>query len=326
MRKILCINNFCTDPHFNLATEEYFLKNSEHDIFMLWSNEPVIVVGKHQNIHAEINHEFIQKNEIKLARRLSGGGTVYHDLNNLNFTYIMTGEVGKMVDFKKYTDDILKVLNKLGANAKRNERNDLTINGFKISGNAEHIFKQRVIHHGTLLFDSDLDILNEAIKVSEKKYHDKAVQSFRSKVTNIVPHFKENISLNDFRNELIGFALNKYPNAINYEISDLENIEIQKLKDNKYITWDWIYGYSPKYILKKSIQFKGGEYQLEIKVKKGCITNFEITEGIDNHYLNKMMSALIGERHDKLNITKKLNSADIEVDRLDIDKFINSLF
>ncbi|NJO89821.1 MAG: lipoate--protein ligase, partial [Chloroflexia bacterium] len=268
MEKLLCINNYCTDPYFNLATEEYLLKNRQENVFMLWQNEPTVVVGKHQNIHAEINHDFISEKNIKVARRLSGGGTVYHDLGNLNFTYIMTGEQGKMVDFTKYTNDILEVLNNLGANAVRNKRNDLIINNKKISGNAEHIFKQRVIHHGTLLFDSDLEILDETIKVKEGKYTDKAVQSVRSKVTNILPHLNAKIGFEEFRKALIDHILVKYKNASLYEISEKETEAIQKLKKEKYTTWEWIYGYSPKYVLSRKIEKPEGTLNIELSIKK----------------------------------------------------------
>ncbi len=307
MEKLLCINNYCIDPYFNLATEEYLLKNRKENVFMLWQNEPTVVVGKHQNIHAEINHDFVSEKNIKVARRLSGGGTVYHDLGNLNFTYIMTGKQGKMVDFTKYTNDILEVLNNLGADAVRNKRNDLIINDKKISGNAEHIFKQRVIHHGTLLFNSDLEVLDETIKVKQGKYTDKAVQSVRSKVTNILPHLSNKISLEEFRKALIDHILRKYKNTSLYELSENEEQAITALKHEKYTTWEWIYGYSPKYVLKRKIEKPEGVLNIELSIKKGIVEDAKFSGDLmDEAKCLKLNALLRGERHDKENLNKTL--------------------
>ena len=328
MEKLLCINNYCTDPYFNLATEEYLLKNRVENIFMLWQNEPAVVVGKHQNIHAEINHDFIDKQNIKVARRLSGGGTVYHDLGNLNFTYIMTGEEGKMVDFTKYTNDILQVLNNLGAKAERNVRNDLIIRGKKISGNAEHIFKRRVIHHGTLLFNSDLETLDEAIKVKGGKYSDKAVQSFRSKVTNILPYLNVEIGMGEFRQELINYVLKKYTNSSLYELKEGEKPIIERLKQEKYTTWDWIYGYSPKYVLQRKIEKPEGELNIELFIKKGMVTDAKFSGNLINEKeLHKFKNTLIGERHDKNNLLRITNQVfEKETNsRISITELINHL-
>lgn len=269
MNKLLCINNRSIDPYFNLAVEEYLLKNCNNDIFMLWQNEPSIVVGKHQNTFAEINWKFIKENNIKVARRLSGGGTVYHDGGNLNFTYIMNGTEGKLVNFGKYTNDILEVLNALGAPAEQNQRNDLVIDGKKISGNAEHIFKNRVIHHGTLLFNSDLDKLNEAIRIEEGKFEDKSVKSIRSQVTNILPYIKNSIDVEEFKNILINFVLDKYAHAEKYELKIEDNEHINILKNEKYSSWNWIYGYSPKFKFKKAYNSQLGNIQIELLIKKG---------------------------------------------------------
>ena len=160
---MLIIRRHNTDPWFNLATEEFVLKNFDEDTFMLWRNAPSIIVGKHQNTLAEINLDYVKKNNIKVVRRLSGGGAVFHDLGNINFTFIKTGENGNLIDFKKYTEPILEVLLKMGINARFEGRNDLTIEGKKFSGNAEHIWKNRVLHHGTLLFSSHMANLSEAL-------------------------------------------------------------------------------------------------------------------------------------------------------------------
>lgn len=329
LEKFLCINNTNTDPYFNLATEEYLLKNKTDDIFMLWCNEPVVVVGKHQNAMAEINYEFIEKQKIKVARRLSGGGTVYHDAGNLNFTYIMNGETGKLVDFTRYTDDILEVLNNLGVPAARNKRNDLIINDKKISGNAEHIFKQRVIHHGTLLFNSDLEVLNEAIKVKTGEYSDKAVQSVRSKVTNIAPYLKTNLGIRDLRKELMDYMLQKYEHARIFQLSDDDITAIEKLKNEKYTTWDWIFGYSPKYVLKKEVLLEGKTMEVELTIKKGNILSALFSGELLNEVeINVLSQCLAGQRHDKQVLTDLMTqNADCHKIKSNLLKeFIHQLF
>lgn len=150
----LCINQPNSDPYFNLAAEEYFLKNFQEDFFMLWRSWPSVVVGKHQNALAEINHEFVRLHQIPVARRLSGGGTVFHDPGNVNFTFIRNVANISEVNFKIFTIPVIEALKKLGVEAYTTGRNDLLIDGKKISGNAEHVHRNRVLHHGTLLFDS----------------------------------------------------------------------------------------------------------------------------------------------------------------------------
>lgn len=325
----MCIDNNCTDPYFNLATEEFLLKNKTDDVFMLWINEPVVVVGKHQNAMAEVNLDFVQKENIKVARRLSGGGTVYHDFGNLNFTYIMNGEKGKLVDFTRYTNDILEVLNKLDVPAIRNQRNDLVINNEKFSGNAEHIFKQRVIHHGTLLFNSDLEVLNEAIKVKVGEYSDKAVQSVRSKVTNIAPYLSKNTTLNFLRDRLMQFMFEKYEHAIDYVLNDKELHEIDRLKAEKYATWDWIFGYSPKYVLKKVLKISNVQLDAELTIKKGQIIAVNFS-GIskDNHEIQAISECLLGSRHHKDELLNKLlqNAVCQQIKSFSAKDIINQLF
>ncbi len=317
----MCINNISEDPYFNLALEEYLLKNYSDDIFMLWQNEPSIVVGKHQNTLAEINHQFILDNHIKVARRLSGGGTVYQDDGNLNFTYIMNGKEGKLVNFIKYTNDILEVLNNLGVPAERNQRNDLTIEGKKVSGNAEHIFKNRIIHHGTLLFNSDLNKLDIAIKVEKGKYEDKSVQSVRSRVTNISPYLTKNINVDQFKNIIFDFVLNNYSNA---ELHDLKLDEYQfvtKLKVEKYETWDWIYGYSPKFKVKRAHNFPKGNLNIELLIKKGLIDEVNLKGKLFNkEERSRFSEILLGLRYEK----EEINQAFLKVQlNLSNNQFLN---
>jgi lipoate-protein ligase A len=193
-----------TDPYFNLATEEFVLKNWDEDSFMLWRNAPSIIVGKHQNTLAEINVEYVKHNNIPVVRRLSGGGAVFHDLGNLNFTFIQNGKAERLIDFRKYTEPILEVLEKMGVAAKFEGRNDLTIGGRKFSGNAEHIWKTKILHHGTLLFSSHMSDLTQALNVDPLKFQDKAVKSVHSRVTNISEHLSEPMDVMYFASMIEG--------------------------------------------------------------------------------------------------------------------------
>ncbi len=195
---MLCIHLKNQDPYFCLAAEEYFLKNFREDIFMLWQSEDTIVVGKHQNALGEINYRFVREKGIQVARRISGGGTVFHDSGNVNFTFIKNVKGPSEISFKIFTTPVVEALAQLGVTATTSGRNDLLINGFKISGNAEHVFKNRVLHHGTLLFNSDLENLGQAIKVIPGKYESKAVQSNRSPVANISSFLKDQLKIEEF--------------------------------------------------------------------------------------------------------------------------------
>jgi len=270
---MLFINSQNTDPFINLAAEEYLLKKKEEDIFMLWISTPSVVIGKHQNAFAEINYDFIKKNGIDVARRLSGGGTVYHDEGNLNFTWIKNGEPGKLVDFKKFINPVIDFLKTININAVFGERNEILVNNCKISGNAEHIFKNRTLHHGTLLFETNLDKLRKSLSVNDKKYYDKAVKSVPHKVTNIKEFLDKNIKINQFRTNLFDYIRNVNNSGSVYEFNASEIRTIENLKNQKFKQWDWIFGYSPDYTFKRKIKINKEETIIEFKVHKGTISN-----------------------------------------------------
>ena len=273
---MLCIRRKNTNPYFNLATEEYVLKNFDEDSFMLWRNEPSIIVGKHQNTLAEINIDYVKANNIPVVRRLSGGGAVFHDLGNLNFTFTKKGNNENLIDFRKYTEPIIEVLNKIGIEAKFEGRNDLTIDGKKFSGNAEHIWKNRVLHHGTLLFSSEIKDLSQALKVDPLKFTDKAVKSVRSRVTNISEHLKYKMDVMDFYEMIINHIINSHPDIKLYELSEYDHQQINILVNNKYSSWDWNFGYSPNYNFKKTIKTNGGFIEINMDVINGIIIDFKL--------------------------------------------------
>ena len=274
---MLIIKRHNTDPYFNLATEEYVLKSFTEDSFMLWRNQPSIIVGKHQNTLSEINADYVKQHNIPVVRRLSGGGAVFHDLGNLNFTFIQTGKEEKLIDFRRYTEPILEVLLTLGINARFEGRNDLTINGLKFSGNAEHIWKNKVLHHGTLLFSSHMPNLAEALNADPLKFQDKAVKSVRSRVTNISEHLENPMDVMQFASLIQDHITFKYPDARMTGLSEDDLANIQELVRTKYNTWDWNFGYSPNYNFRKVIRTeKSGTIEFDLDVHNGVIMHIRI--------------------------------------------------
>jgi lipoate-protein ligase A len=313
---MLCIKRTNTNPYYNLATEEYVLHQFTEDTFMLWRDEPSIIVGKHQNTLAEINLDFVKEKNIPVVRRLSGGGAVFHDLGNLNFTFTQKGNKDELIDFKKYTKPIIDVLRNLGVNARFEGRNDLTIDGKKFSGNAEHVYKNRLLHHGTLLFSSQMTDLSDALKIGEAKYKDKAVKSVRSRVTNISDHLPEeykNLSVLDFKNQVMDHIINFYPDTELYELSEEDDKAIRNLMDEKYETWAWNFGYSPKYNFQKIIKTDGGTIELNLDVHDGVIKKVKFFGDYFNEKPTAEMEALLlGVNHDYKAIDKALNGVDIQ--------------
>lgn len=297
-----------TEPYFNLATEEYLLKNSQEEIFMLWRDKPCIVVGKNQNTLQEINYEYVKEHNIPVVRRLTGGGAVFHDLGNLNFTFITSKDPSNFTNFKKFTTPILEVLNTLGIKAEFSGRNDLTIEGKKFSGNAQCSYKGRVLHHGTLLFSSEIVDLSSALKVNPSKFEGKAVSSVVSRVTNISSHLKSLLSIEEFRELIMKHIIEIEDDCILYNFSQGDLDKINKLTEEKYSTWSWNYGNSPKYTLNNELRYAGGNLEFHINVLKGIIADIKITGdffGIED--VSDIENALIGIPHEECSIKNVLS-------------------
>ena len=317
-----------TNPAFNLATEEYLLKKIEEDVFYLYINEPCIVVGKHQNTLAEVDHEYTLSKNIPVYRRLSGGGTVYHDPGNLNFCFITNEEKGNLVNFEKHAIPIVKALENLGLTIEVGKRHDFSINGKKISGNASHIFKNRSIHHGTLLFSADLTILNRCLNTTQVKYSDRAVKSIRSEVANISEYLEQTMTMEEFKLYLFNYLLSYFTDAKKYELTNRAEEIVNGLIETKYSTWEWNYGYSPVYKLSKSIRINHLTIISNLTVEKGIISNISFT--CDDKELLKELDVFAeivrGIQHNREALLMAFNDPSPFIAGMSWDKIVKLLF
>lgn len=264
--------NKSTNPYFNLALDEYAMKhiNVDNDFFFLWQNEPSVIIGNNQNTAEEVNQAFIDENKIKVARRVSGGGAVYHDFGNLNFTFIINVDDPSLVNYKKYVQPIIDALKEMGIHAEASGRNDILVDGLKISGNAQRMANGKLMHHGTLLYDVNIENMVKALNVAPDKIISKGVKSVRSRVTNIKEHLDNTSSIEDFWQALQYYLSNKgQDQEIVLSDADLAKIEMEAI--NKFSTWDWVYGESPLFNLENSGRFEGGKLEIKMLVDSGHI-------------------------------------------------------
>jgi lipoate---protein ligase len=327
---MLIIRRHNTEPYFNLATEEYVLKEINEDSFMLWRNEPSIIVGKHQNTLAEINIDYVKQNNIKVVRRLSGGGAVFHDLGNLNFTFTMKSEDENTINFRKYTDPILEVMQNMGIDARFEGRNDLTIGGRKFSGNAMHIWKNKVLSHGTLLFSSHMPDLGAALNADPLKFRDKAVKSVRTRVTNISEHLKTPMDVTQFADLIQEHMAARYPDARLYDLTDEDHRRINELVRSKYETWEWNFGYSPDYNFRKVLRTEtSGTIEFNLDVHDGIIRKIQICGDYFGRYdTDEIEDSLKGIAHKEEAIREVLTRFNLNdyIANLKLDEFIQGLF
>lgn len=300
------IYNPSTDPAFNLAAEEWLLTRSGDEIFMLWRNRPAVIVGRNQNTLAEIDEAFTRERGIPVVRRLSGGGAVFHDLGNINFTFINNGNPSEGLDFERFTVPIQQALRAMGVECVFSGRNDLLIEGKKFSGNAQHFHAGRILHHGTLLFASDMADLSGALRVDPEKYRDKAVKSVRSRVTNISSHLPAPMEVTDFIKALMDFVSGgASPDEM--ALTGAESETIEEMADKRYRTWDWNFGSSPAYNFSKRTRTEGGLLDVNLYVKKGRI----LTARLFGDYfgvrdVDALEERLVGCRHERGEIEGRL--------------------
>jgi lipoate-protein ligase A len=319
------------NPYFNLALEQYVFDcmDRSQEYFMLWRNDNTIVVGKNQNTIAEINQDFVEKHHINVVRRLSGGGAVYHDLGNLNFTIIVskTNDMSDF-DFSRFNKPVVRALAKLGVKAEISGRNDITIDGKKFSGNAQYIKQGRIMDHGAILYNVDLTVLSKALKVSKDKIESKGVKSVRAHVTNVLDCMEKKVPLETFMKMLVEEMAGS-EEIVPHTLTDEEIAAVKKLEAERYDKWEWNYGYSPKYDIQKERYLPGcGKFQIHMNVKDGRITDFDIFgDYFGNKEKDELKPYLIGAQVNKEDLNRALKDVDIEeyFHNLSKDTFIDML-
>lgn len=308
-------NKGITDPQINLAIEEYVLRTMdiEEDSFLLfYINEPSIIIGKNQNTIEEIDTDFVERNGIKVVRRLSGGGAVYHDLGNLNYSFITKDDGESFRNFKKFTEPVVEALGKIGVKAELIGRNDLLVEGRKISGNAQFATQGRMFSHGTLMFDTEIDTVVSALKVRKDKIESKGIKSIRSRVANISEFLEAPMTIEELRLEILKSIFEGEENIKYRELTEEDWSNIHKLSAERYANWDWNYGKSPKFNMQHSHRFPVGSIDVRLQVNKGVIEDVAIFGdffGIGE--IEKVHEQLRGVSYNKQAIEEALSQLDV---------------
>ncbi|MBO1512942.1 lipoate--protein ligase [Metabacillus bambusae] len=325
-------NNGITDPRINLAIEEYAVKylNPNETYLLFYINEPSIIIGKNQNTIEEINTTYVEEQKIHVVRGLSGGGAVYHDKGNLNFSFITKDDGESFHNFKKFTEPVVHALEKLGVKAEMSGRNDIIAgDGRKISGNAQFSTRGRMFSHGTLLFDSEIDSVVSALKVKKDKIESKGIKSIRSRVANISEYLDEKITIEQFRQLLLLNIFEGVDHIPTYVLTEEDWKKINEISKERYQNWDWNYGKSPKFNYQHSHRFPVGQIDVRLEVQKGLIENCKIYGdffGVGD--VDEVEKALIGTRYEKADLEKALDDIDVQKYFGNIEKadFINLIY
>ncbi|EKU48122.1 lipoate--protein ligase [Staphylococcus massiliensis] len=323
-------NENITDPTLNLAMEEYVLKHlpSDHDYFLFYINRPSIIIGKNQNTIEEVNQAYIKEHGIDVVRRISGGGAVYHDFGNLNFSFITDDDGNSFHNFKKFTEPIVTALNELGVEAELTGRNDIQVGDQKISGNAMVKVKKRMFSHGTLMLNSNLDEVSRALTVNPAKIKSKGIKSVRKRVANIVDFLEEPITIDDFKAIIIKTIFGERE-VETYQLTKEDWAQIEALSNEKYRNWDWNYGKNPKYNFERAHKFEKGFLQVKLDVQKGKIKHAKIFgDFFGEQDVNDLEEALIEVPHSYQDIKQAWQSYDLyhyfgDIDRDEIIELIS---
>lgn len=308
-------NKGITDPRINLAIEEYLLKTmdvEQNPFLLFYINEPSIIIGKNQNTAEEINTDYVDSNGIHVVRRLSGGGAVYHDHGNLNFSFITKDDGNSFRDFRKFTEPVVKALQDMGVNAELSGRNDLLAEGRKISGNAQFATRGRMFSHGTLLFDTKMDEVVSALKVNKEKIESKGIKSIRSRVANISEFLEQDMSVGQFREAVLHSIFAGEENVRFWELTDQDWDNIHELSRERYANWDWNYGKSPKFNIKHSHRFPVGGIDVRLQVEKGIVQEAHIYGdffGVGD--VAEIEQALTGVKYERAALAEAIEEIDI---------------
>lgn len=303
------------DDHFSsahcFALEEYIMKSQEYndEYFLFWRTRPTLMIGRFQNTIQEINSQFVRENNIDIVRRNSGGGTIYTDENCWQFSFITWKNSGNVKDFRDFTRPVVSALKTLGVDAEFSGRNDLMVGEKKFSGNAQFGLKNRFLHHGAILFDTNLDNLVKALNVGDEKIVSKGIKSVRERVTNIRQYFNDpNITSTSFRDKMISLLKQDMDTL---KISEVDLKEVEKIEKDKFLSWDWNFGNSPKFNISKSRRFEGGKLEVLLNVKNGIIIECSMFgDFFCSGEISVVQNSLIGVKYDRNDILKALVSVD----------------
>ncbi len=312
------------DPTYNIATEYYLFHKYDKPILYLWVNGPSIVVGKHQNTIEEINAKYVKENNIEVCRRVSGGGTVYHDEGNLNYTIISNDEHRK-IDYETFSRPIIKALENMGIQAICDSRNSITVDGFKICGHAQYIAKKRTMHHGCLLFESDLTVLEKALMVSKDKIKSKGIKSVRAQVKNISEFLDKAYTMDDFKSFIMDSIQETYGHIEEVVFSERDHKAIESLRMEEFTGWQWVYGMSPPSKQKRKRVLSEGDFEVRLTIKQGCINDIRFYGdffGVPG--VEEVEMALKGVRYEQATLMTVLETIDVtSVFQVPKERFLN---
>ena len=320
------LNNPSTDPHFNMAFDEFCLERlqAEEPVFYLWQNRPAVIIGLNQSAYAEVNLRFLEERGIVLARRVTGGGAVYHDLQNLNYT--ITGRIRDLErDCPAYVETMARALRELGVPAELSGRNDILVDGRKCSGYAKRMSGNRLMIHGTLMYDVDLDTLTEALSVPGSKLSTAGIASVRSRVANLKDYLPGFPDIQAFRSAL----QDKLAGTDSEIILTQEQLDaIQAEAQTKFGTWEWNYGHSPSADFLSKRKFPCGTIEAGFLVRKGRISGLRFTgDFLGNLTPERIEKALEGCRFTREDLLEALRKEPVEncFDRLSAVELVSLL-
>ncbi|MCP1108925.1 lipoate--protein ligase [Ohessyouella blattaphilus] len=265
-----------TDATHNLALEEYALTHfSEGTIILLWQNAKTIVVGRHQNTMEEINQKYVDDHKITVVRRMTGGGAVYHDLGNLNYSIITDNKGDETSQMKHLAAPLIDTLRQMGIDAEFSGRNDVVVDGKKVSGTAQRLYKNRILHHGCILFDADLSAVSHCLNVDQAKFKSKAVKSVKSRVANIVDFLDCKVSMEEFKGRLSDnlIASKNYQYLV---LNETDYANISEIKISRYQNWNWNYGEAMATSIYNKVRYVGGKLEANVDVKEGKIARCKL--------------------------------------------------
>ena len=323
------LKNPSTNPYYNMAFDEYCLESLPIDepVFFLWQNRPAVIVGFNQEVNTEVNLDYLKENGIDLVRRVTGGGAVYHDLENLNYTIVGRSEDLEK-DYPEYASLLAKALQTLGVPATLSGRNDILVEGRKVSGFAKRVCKNRLMVHGTLMYNVDVDVLTHVLNPSTTKLQSKGIASVRSRVANLCEYLPEIPDIQTFSQRLEEILSNNYTDT-EYQLTETDLANIQRLTDKKFATWEWNYGRSPKATLVHSARLACGTVEIHLTLAENRIASCRFGgDFLGNLPASDVEKALTGIPYEINEIRKCLSKIEISryFDRVSVDDLLEMMF